>query len=342
MAFLAMISYTSLELAACAHVTNVCMHWNLFTYFCESKHCLISALIEPTAQDIAITALALVILSLSAIAWHVPRWLPRHQLLCQILTAMCMQTLRMDCAYTTIAFLLPTFGKRSREEGDAASKRTVSMIPATEQTLGTPMDTKATMQNRHNSPPMQASSSAAESDAAKEHNAAGAETTMSLEAIVTELNTLSTDAARDVVTAAQLILKGKQSDVRNLCNPWGVQLTAQKRYRPMGTIKQELKMALTKRAMMLKTETEASAGGAATEHAEDGLEESCMCKPGLADGKSQLRYLRRWSSKSLKPRKPPHAWPIWNRRGSRQSVPSSTSRSEGVRRVYAAFAMRMR
>ena len=140
---------------------------------------------------------------------------------------------------------------------------------------------------------------------------------MSLEGIVTELNTLSTDAARDVVIAAQLILKGKQSEVRNLCNPWGVQLKVQKRYRPMETIKQELKMALTKRAMILKSETEASAGGAATEHAEDSLEESCMCKPGFADAKSQRRCLRRWSSKSLKPRKPPHAWPIWNRRGSR-------------------------
>jgi hypothetical protein len=84
------------------------------------------------------------------------------------------------------------------------------MSPATEQTLGTPMDTTATMQNHHNSPPMQASSSAAESDAATEHIAAGAETTMSLDAIVTELNTLSTDVARDVVTAAQVILKGNK------------------------------------------------------------------------------------------------------------------------------------
>ena len=48
----------------------------------------------------------------------------------------------------------------------------------------------------------------------------------------------------------------------------GVQLEAQKRYRPMDTIRQELKMALTKRAMKLKNESEASAGAAATEHAE--------------------------------------------------------------------------
>ncbi len=104
--------------------------------------------------------------------------------------------------------------------------------------------------------------------AATEHIAAGAETTMSLDAIVTELNTLSTDAARDVVTAAQVILQGKTDDVRNLCNPWGVQLTAQKRHRPLETIKQELKMSLIKRAMELRSQTDATAGGAATEHAE--------------------------------------------------------------------------
>ena len=124
------------------------------------------------------------------------------------------------------------------------------------------------MQNPEHGLPMQASSSAAESDASTEHIAAGAETTMSMDAIVTELSTLSTDAARDVVTAAQVILKGNQNDVRNLCNPWGVQLKAQKRYRPMETIKQELKISLTKRAMELMSETDASAGGAATEHAE--------------------------------------------------------------------------
>ena len=111
MASLAMIPYTPLELAACAHVTNACMQLDFFTYAYESNHCWVSAVTEPSAQEIATTALALVILSLSAIDWHVPRWLPRHQLLCKILAAMCMQLLRMDSAYTTLAFLLPTFGK---------------------------------------------------------------------------------------------------------------------------------------------------------------------------------------------------------------------------------------
>ena len=87
MAPLAMIPYTPLELAACAHVTTACMHWDLFTYFCESNHCWINARTDPSAQEIATAALVLVILSLSAIDWHVPRWLPRPQFLCSALTA---------------------------------------------------------------------------------------------------------------------------------------------------------------------------------------------------------------------------------------------------------------
>ena len=142
------------------------------------------------------------------------------------------------------------------------------MSPATEQTLGTPTDTNAAMQNPQNVPPMQASGSAAESDAATEHILAGAETIMSMETIVTEFNAFSTDEARELINAAQVILKNNQNEVRNLCNHWGVQLKAQKRYRPMDTIRQELKTALTKRAMKLKSETGPSAGGAATEHAE--------------------------------------------------------------------------
>ena len=129
------------------------------------------------------------------------------------------------------------------------------MSPATEQTLGTPTDTNAAMQNPQNVPPMQASGSAAESDAATEHILAGAETIMSMETIVTEFNAFSTDEARELINAAQVILKNNQNEVRNLCNHWGVQLKAQKRYRPMDTIRQELKTALAKRAMKLKSET---------------------------------------------------------------------------------------
>ena len=74
---------------------------------------------------------------------------------------------------------------------------------------------------------------------------------MSMEAIVTALGAPPTDDARAVVLAAQLVLNGKQQDVRKLCKPWGVQRTSGKRHRPMETIKQELELSLSKRAMEL-------------------------------------------------------------------------------------------
>ena len=97
----------------------------------------------------------------------------------------------------------------------------------------------------------------AESSPATEHTPASAESTMELETVVAELSQLSTDSARDTVHAAQILLTGNQQDVRNLCKPWEVQLNAKKRKRPMETIRQELKMAVTKRAKELKTEHEA-------------------------------------------------------------------------------------
>ena len=118
--------------------------------------------------------------------------------------------------------------KRPQKEGADARKRRATMSPATEQTLGTPTDTNATMQNPQNRTPMQVRSSAAESDAATEHIAAGAETIMSMQAIVTEFSAFSTDDARDLMNAAQVILKGDQGVIRNLCHPWGVQLKAKK------------------------------------------------------------------------------------------------------------------
>ena len=47
-----------------------------------------------------------------------------------------------------------------------------------------------------------------------------------MQSIVTEFNASPTDDARDLVNAAQVMLKGKKQDVHNLYNVWGVQLTA--------------------------------------------------------------------------------------------------------------------
>ena len=49
-----------------------------------------------------------------------------------------------------------------------------------------------------------------------------------MQTIVTEFNASPTDDARDLVNTAQVMLTGERQDVRNLCEPWGVHLTAQK------------------------------------------------------------------------------------------------------------------
>ena len=77
---------------------------------------------------------------------------------------------------------------------------------------------------------------------AREQNDALAHRDEIMETIVTELSGLAIDDARDVVNAAQIVLRGNQHDIRNLCEPWGVQLTVQKRYRAMESIKGDLKM----------------------------------------------------------------------------------------------------
>ena len=69
-----------------------------------------------------------------------------------------------------------------------------------------------------------------------------------MQPIVTEFNASPTEDARDLVNAAQVMLTGERQDVRNLCKPWGVHLTAQK--------SKELRIALTERAMKLKSATQ--------------------------------------------------------------------------------------
>ena len=88
-----------------------------------------------------------------------------------------------------------------------------------------------------------------------------------METIVSELSALAIDDARDVVKAAQIMLQGKKDEIRNLCKPWGVQLTVQKRKRAMENIKEDLKRTLIKRAMELKRRTDGAARNVAAEEA---------------------------------------------------------------------------
>ena len=87
---------------------------------------------------------------------------------------------------------------------------------------------------------------------AREQNDALAHRDEYMDTIVVELSALATDDTRDVVKAAQIILQGKKDEIRNLCKPWGVQLTVQKRKRTLESIKDDLKRTLIKRAVELK------------------------------------------------------------------------------------------
>ena len=85
---------TPLELAACFHLANTCMQrLDLLTRYDAAN--------DVWMKEIATTTLALLSLVLAVTDWHVPRWLPRHQLLCQIVSAAVMHTLRMDCLLYT-------------------------------------------------------------------------------------------------------------------------------------------------------------------------------------------------------------------------------------------------
>lgn len=160
---------TPLDLAACLHLVNAYMHRYLCTYHCESDHCRVSAVSAPSAQEIATIALALLVLSLAIVDWHVPRWVCSQQLLCRTLTGMSMHALRMDLACAALAFLLPTLETSQQDQGSTSRKRTTATRPATEQTQGTPADAAATMQRSGNAPLLMCSGFAAEPDAATEH-----------------------------------------------------------------------------------------------------------------------------------------------------------------------------
>ena len=79
---------------------------------------------------------------------------------------------------------------------------------------------------------MERNTPGAASSTATEHVAASAESIMGMQDVVAEFSEIATDDSRELVRAAQIMLTGNQKDVRNLCNPWGVQLTEKKANAP--------------------------------------------------------------------------------------------------------------
>ena len=209
-----------------------------------------------------------------------------------------------------MAFLLPTFGKGPQGQGDTSRKRTTATRPATKQAPGTPADAEATTQNLGNAPLLRCSGSAAEPDVATEHIAPASigqareaspgsrdMTIKSLADVVSKLAPECDESAVVLCSAVQTLQGGVQAEIRNLCKPWGVQLTAKndsgkfskranhiliseltstfiekarEHVKAEATETQQLQHAATEHAqvMQLKKETEAPADGAATEHTE--------------------------------------------------------------------------
>ena len=125
---------TPLELAACFHLASACTHQTVHTDRCEPNHCWVRPSTRPSAQEMSAVAIALTILLLAIMDWHVPRVTTWQPITCRVLTAMCMYALRADTACTVTALLLPTFGKRSQAQASTARKRSTTASHATEQT----------------------------------------------------------------------------------------------------------------------------------------------------------------------------------------------------------------
>jgi hypothetical protein len=138
-----------------------------------------------------------------------------------------------------MAFVLPTFGKRPQDQGATSRKRTTATRPATEQTPGTPADAEGTMQDPGNALLLRCRGSAAEPDAGTEHitpaslgsareasPGSGDMTIKSLADVVSNMVSESGESAVALCSAVRTLQRGVQAEIRNLCKPWGVQLTA--------------------------------------------------------------------------------------------------------------------
>ena len=171
-------------------------------------------------------------------------------------------------------------------------------------------DAEATMQDPGNASILRCSDSDVEPDAATEHIApasygsageassgCGDMTIESIDDVVSKLSSDCDESAAALRNAVQTLQRGVQAEIRNLCKPWGVQLTAKndngkyskrasavlkselkdtfiakakEHFRAKATENQPLQHALTEHttAIQLKKGTEAPASSAATEHAE--------------------------------------------------------------------------
>ena len=120
-----------------------------------------------------------------------------------------------------------------------ADARSTPTRSATEQTPEIPADAEATMHDPGNASILRCSDSAVEPDAATEHIAPASfgsaddassgccdMSINSLDDVVSKLSSDCDESAAALRNAVQTLQRGVQAEIRNLCNRWGVQLTA--------------------------------------------------------------------------------------------------------------------
>jgi hypothetical protein len=254
-----------LELAACLHLASFDIHLSLHSVHCEPDHCWCSVLTEPSLHEMSTIAMALISLLLALLDWHVP------PITCRILTAMCMHALRPERAWIAMALLLPTFGKRPQDQSSAHRKRSATTTShATEQTGDntTIPDTETNEQSMD--AVTERVSPELDSNDATTASSHGIEL---LDDVIANFGPRQEEgeAFKTLYAHAQKLQNADQKQIREMCKPYGVALTAKKHgkwpKRLDADLKQDIQEKLIERARVLSTRPASAEHGDATERA---------------------------------------------------------------------------
>ena len=280
-----------LELAACLHLASFDIHRSVHSVHCEPDHCWCTVLTGPSPHEMSTIAIALVSLLLALLDWHVP------PITCRILTAMCMHALRPDRAWIVMALLWPTFGKRSQDQRSAPRKRTTKTSPATEQTGDNSM-TPTTESNEQSmdTVPEGVSPELDSNDA----TTASSHAIESLDDVIAHFRPRQGEgeAFQTLYAHAQKVQNASQQQIRDMCKPYGVALTAKKEgkwpKRLNVDLKRDIQAKLIERARVLNTRPAITARGDATGRAES----ESTAAHGTSDASSSQLAMNRMASTS--------------------------------------------
>ena len=203
------LEYSPLELAACGNIINA------------SVRTTCSFTIGGGTSELATILLSLLCLILAMADWHVPQFVMCRMLICRSLSALCMQCLDADYALIAMAFLFPTFGKRSNEqETDGCNKRSASersrREPAAEPVDATLLDSDGYAITEHEAP--NAIDRYTDAAASSSITTAYDEQSMraNLDDILVRLQSSNHENVLGIRRAAETLQRGSQQDIRAL------------------------------------------------------------------------------------------------------------------------------